>query len=133
VLTTDELRKLFPPTQEKLLEIWKTQAYAALFLTMATTGIRSGEARALAWRHLLPDGWLLVERAEINTEGRNLVAHSLRHSYNTLMRAVLPEEVLRRFTGHKTPKMSATYDHPALLDQIKKLAQSRGIVEAAWK
>ena len=62
-LTMDELLKLFPKDRTKLLEVWKTAEYATLFLTMASTGIRSGEARALAWRHVLPGGWLFVERA----------------------------------------------------------------------
>ena len=32
-------------------------------MVLASTGIRSGEARALAWECLLPGGWLLVNRA----------------------------------------------------------------------
>ncbi len=203
-LTMDELHKLFPkPHLARLLEVWKTLEYASLFMTLASTGIRSGEARALAWRHVLPGGWLFVERAvkmggsigptktqdkrvialpsrtrailrlwhgespfkepehlifygmaadkplnvktvtdwfpgalaraECKTTGKNLVVHSLRHTYNTIMRPVLPEEILRLFTGHKTPEMTALYDHPALLDQIKKLEGARGIVEAVWK
>ena len=63
-LTMDELHKLFPkPHLARLLEVWKTLEYASLFMTLASTGIRSGEARALAWRHVLPGGWLFVERA----------------------------------------------------------------------
>jgi integrase len=203
IFTMDDLRLLFPKAHKKLLEVWKTEKYAAIFMVMATTGIRSGEARALAWRHLLPGGWLHVERAvkrngeigttktgtvrvialpartreelarwreespfkepnhlifygadsdtplhvetlthffpgalvraKVKTAGKNLVVHSLRHGYNTIMRQVLPEEILRRFTGHKTPEMTDAYDHPALLDQIKKLEGARGIVEAVWK
>jgi len=63
VLTMDELRKLFPGNETKLLEVWKKREYVALFVTMASTGIRCGEAQALAGQHLLPKGWLLVERA----------------------------------------------------------------------
>jgi integrase len=63
VFALEELRKMFPTDQEELLSVWKTLKYAALFITMATTGIREGEARALQWRHLLPGGWLLIERA----------------------------------------------------------------------
>jgi len=47
VFTLEELRILFPATQEGLVSIWKTQKYAALFLTIASTGIREGEARAV--------------------------------------------------------------------------------------
>jgi integrase len=63
VLTMEELGKLFPKDRTKLLKVWRSAEYATLFLTMASTGIRSGEARALSWRHILPGGWLFVERA----------------------------------------------------------------------
>jgi len=63
VFALDELRRMFPPGQEELLAVWKTTKYAALFITMATTGIRQGEARALQWQHVLPGGWLVIERA----------------------------------------------------------------------
>ena len=202
VFTMDELKILFPLTAKELLEIWKNEKYATLFMTMATTGIRSGEVRALQWRDLLPGGWLHIERAckmdktigqtktgegrvialpsrtltmlaqwrrrspftqqqhliffgtnaekpfhvetlthflpgaleraGIKTAGRNLVVHSLRHTYNTIMRAVLPEEILRKFTGHKTPEMTRLYDHPTLQDELKKLEGAHGIVEAVW-
>jgi integrase len=59
VFAIEELRRMFPASHEELLAVWKTLKYAALFITMATTGIREGEARALQWRHLLPGGWLL--------------------------------------------------------------------------
>jgi hypothetical protein len=48
------------------------------------------------------------------------------------MRQVLPEDVRRRFTGHKTPEMTDHYDHIGLMDQIAKLEPSRSLVEAAW-
>jgi len=63
ILSLQELRLLFPATRPGLLAVWGQPKYAALFLTMATTGIREGEARALQWKHVLPAGWLLVERA----------------------------------------------------------------------
>ncbi len=214
VFTMDELRALFPAPLKELELIWKTPKYAALFITLATTGIRSGEARALLWRHLIPGGWLHVERAHkvdgsiggtktgdervialprrtvevlewwreqspfqgeehliffgrdsgiplnvetvthefhatikrlneaakkkklppvIKTEGRNLVAHSFRHTYNTIMRSVLPAEILRKFTGHKTPEMTELYDHPGLQERIQGLKASRSLVEKVWQ
>ncbi len=59
----DELRLLFPPVWKELVTVWGQPKYAALFVTMATTGIREGEARALQWRHVLPNGWMAIERA----------------------------------------------------------------------
>ncbi len=51
IFTLDELKKLFPrDDREKLLEIWTGLKYALLFHAMATTGIRSSEARALQWQ-----------------------------------------------------------------------------------
>jgi integrase len=58
-----ELRRLFPVDHEQLTEVWGELKYATLFMVLATTGIRSGEARALQWRHVLPNGWLVVEKA----------------------------------------------------------------------
>ena len=198
-----ELQALFPHDLAKLALVWGTPKYAAMFITLATTGIRSGEARALLWRHFLADGWLHVERAQkidksmgatktgeervialprrtvevlewwrgqspftaadhliffgmdattplnvqtvtnllpgaltrsgIEVAGRDLVVHSLRHTYNTIMRAVLPAETLRKFTGHRTPEMTDLYDHPGLQDRILSLKASRTLVEKAWK
>jgi len=62
-LTLEELRRMFPADCKWLLAVWKTPEYAALYLTLATTGIREGEARGLCWRHVLPEGWLSIERA----------------------------------------------------------------------
>jgi len=65
VFTLDELKKLFPKDdREKLLEIWNELKYASMFHTMATTGIRSGEARALQWQDVSWDlKGLLILRA----------------------------------------------------------------------
>jgi integrase len=202
IFTMDELRILFPKNRKKLTEIWKSQRWSTLFMVLATTGIRRGEARALARRHVLSGGWLHIERAvKRNGEmgatksgtvrivalpertrkelarwhsvspftgpdqlvffgarsdkplgvasvthflpgaldragckvaGRNLPVHSFRHTYNTVMRHVLPEETLRKFTGHKTPGMTDLYDHPRLEDQIGQLESARALVESVW-
>jgi len=70
ILSADELRLLFPAEEGECLRIWKPDRKSmdprecfTLMLTMASTGIRVGEARALQWRHVLPRGWLYVERA----------------------------------------------------------------------
>lgn len=67
VFSLAELRLLFPPGH--LAQIWHSQAKGALFMILASTGIRSGEARALAWRQVLwTDRALLVDRC-VNKAG----------------------------------------------------------------
>jgi integrase len=53
VFSLEELARLFPADRKKLVEIWKTPKHAALFFTLASTGLRSGEARALRWADVL--------------------------------------------------------------------------------
>ena len=194
---------LFPPQIEDLERIWGNVKNAALFLIMSSTGVRSGEVRALQWKHILKDGWIHIEqaakpggkvgetktkserlvyipkrvqqvlqvwkeesvftdpkdfiffgayrnrpinvttvsklvpkaleRAEINTEGKNLVAHSFRHTFNTMMRKQLPEDLLRRLTGHKTESMTDLYDHPTLDDKIQTLKNVTPMIEQVWE
>ena len=208
VFTLEELQLLFPGTREGLISVWKTLKYAALFLAMASTGIREGEARAVRWRHVLPSGWLQVELAvkedgtvgppkngetrvvrlpplaqqalswwhdvtpfkgleslvffgsasdrplnrrtfqdilakaldgehrddqskphRIVTEGRFLTTHSFRHTFNTVMRRLLPADHLRALMGHKDGRMSEHYDHPDVEAQIKYLEASKAQIE----
>jgi len=200
--TPSEIRLLFPENRESLLKIWKTTKHAACFLIIASTGIRSGEVRALRWRHLLNGTALYIEnavkanniidktktdevrvvllpkyaqellelwysetpfkdkedliffgmgadkplnrkslsyylsqcikRSGINTKGRKLVVHSFRHTFNTIMRKILPEEILRELTGHKSREMTDLYDHPTVDDRLKKLSKSRNLIESIW-
>ncbi|MCX7030141.1 MAG: tyrosine-type recombinase/integrase [Spirochaetes bacterium] len=45
-------------------------------------------------------------------KGRVLLFHGYRHLFNTLVRGTVPDEQLRRVTGHKGIAMSDRYDHP---------------------
>ena len=203
IFTSEDLKLLFPPSTSKLFAVWKNAKYASLFLIFATKGIRSGEARAVQWKHVLDNGWLIIEqavksngtiadtktrsdrlvflplrthealdlwraesiftepedfiffgadrnrpmnvttaskllpkaidRAGIERNGRNLVVHSFRHTFTTMMRRILPEDILRQFTGHKTLKMTELYDHPAIQDKMSKLKAAVPLIEQAWK
>jgi len=53
VFTKDELNKLFPEDIYKMITIWGRKEYAYMFYTLATTGLRSGEVRALQWKHII--------------------------------------------------------------------------------
>ncbi|MGA2377780.1 MAG: site-specific integrase [Spirochaetia bacterium] len=214
ILSMDELRLLFPSTWEALVAVWGQPKYAALFMTMATTGIREGEIRVLQWRHVLPNGWLTIERA-VKIDGtigalkkrersgeprvvalpartqsalvqwraatpfkgrddlvfcgdgadhvlnrrtfqdvfaraldgehrgdvsklarvakgeRYLTPHSLRHTYNTMMRRSIPADALLALMGHRDSRMSEHYDHPEIADRIKALEGVRNQIETA--
>jgi integrase len=62
VFTPDEIKKLFPLTVPELTKIWGTYQFA--FLVLASTGMRSGEARALTWSQIhLQERSIDVDRA----------------------------------------------------------------------
>ena len=199
VFSAAELRLLFPAD---LASLWRSRWKGLFFLTLASTGIRSGEARALTWRQvlwgerallidqaakggdsdigptksgetrivLLPSRTLaelqrwhdqqewnepcdfvfpgsvdrgtplcaaavshcfpaVLARAGISREGRNLVVHSFRHTYNTMLKRTVPAETLRALTGHATEAMSERYDHPQIADKVAALEPARGVVE----
>ncbi|WP_321300534.1 site-specific integrase [uncultured Sphaerochaeta sp.] len=64
-----------------------------------------------------------LEKAEIKTEGRNLVIHSFRHTYNTLLKNVLPLEILQETTGHSSESMTERYNHPSLKDSYRRILE----------
>jgi integrase len=216
VFSAAELRLLFPVGPKELRHIWASDDIAVMFLVLASTGIRSGEVRALQWKHVLwEERALLVERAVkgdgegsiefgpiselkggarivllpartlealrdwqgkafyakpddlvfqgsartmpvmvsmsrrvadairrvnkpaidkglpalIEVGARNLVAHSFRHTYNTMMRRQVPEGVLHELTGHSSSAMTDRYDHPEIAERIKALLPARLAVE----
>jgi integrase len=49
-LTKEEIAILFPKDEEKLLRIWGNVEKAAMLYLVLTSGIRSGELRALKWQ-----------------------------------------------------------------------------------
>jgi integrase len=202
-LSLQDVKTLFPNDEEKLLHIWRRPDFVVLYFLMLSSGIRSGEARALQWKHVIweqqgilinqavkADGsigdpkakeiraivlpcraidllrwWIdrcvhdepedfifhskkrgtpisgeaitsgfkaALKKAEIEVGDRNLVAHSLRHTYNTIMKGILTAEMLREFTGHRSEEMTDRYDNPYLLDRLKQFQSSRKLIDSTW-
>ena len=78
----------------------------------------------------------------IEAGGRVLVAHSLRHTYNTRMKELLTGELyeefsgqslLREFTGHHSQKMTDWYDNPQWTQRLESYAKARPQIEQFWK
>jgi integrase len=55
--------------------------------------------------------------AKINTEGRKVVCHSLRHTYVTRMRRELPIETVQKMVGHIKPEQTDYYTNRRALDE----------------
>jgi len=64
-----------------------------------------------------------LENAKIEINGRNLVIHSFRHTYNTLLKNVLPLDILQETTGHSLESMTERYNHPSLKDSYSRILE----------
>lgn len=205
--TMEELKRLFPQEEDKLIEVWGERYYATLFHTMLTTGMREGEVLALQWKNVLlekraililqavkangelgppkngegrsalipgrtvemltkwkeetpmkdDDDFLFfgqkmefrsqplnrrtlydkfkkaLTAARIASEGRNLVIHSFRHTYNTLMRSILPEEQLHYMIGHKSRAMTDRYDQGTPLQKAEAFLPAIEKIDKVWQ
>jgi integrase len=86
-----------PYQEPEDLVFWSRDGRHALSKTAILAGLRRALARS---------GISLEQQKELN-----VCFHSWRHSFNTLIRGKVPDEQLRRATGHKTLAMSDRYDH----------------------
>lgn len=64
-----------------------------------------------------------LQVAGIQRSGRNLVIHSFRHTYNTLLCAVLPLDILQSTTGHTSNAMTEHYNHPSVEDRYRRILE----------
>ena len=139
VFSVAELRIFFP--QGGLASVWGNQRTGLLFLVLATTGIRSGEARALSWRQVLwTERALLVDRTvEGGSPGRGVIgpisakkggakiellpSRTLAElsAWRDLSMWKDPEDLIFPGSGRGIPLAAATVTH-ALPRAIKRLA-----------
>jgi integrase len=60
---------------------------------------------------------------------RDRTVHSFRHTFNTIFRNMMPDDLLRLLTGHKTERMTAHYDKPGIPDMLKRIEAARGMID----
>ncbi len=202
-LTVEEMKKIFPIDNNAALKVWMTQKYHTLLFLIISSGMRSGEVRALTWEDVIwEDSGILITKAVKNTgaigtvkekkekfvrvpnrtiqllqlwkeeslahedtdfifygkdvdkpidkrtildnfkrglkragvgEGRNLLVHSLRHTFNSYMLTVLPSEVVRKFTGHSSEEMTKHYYHPFLKEELKATEGYQDKIDSVWR
>jgi integrase len=73
-----------------------------------------------------------LDRLGIDYEKRRLTVHCLRYTYNTKMRTILSEQVLREFVGHRSIIMTDHYDNPILSERLTAYQDLRPSVEQFW-
>jgi len=61
---------------------------------------------------------------EEQCKAQNLLFHSYRHGFNTMIRGRVADEQLRRVTGHKTMAMTDNYDTPGI-EQLQDVLQEQ--------
>ena len=72
------------------------------------------------------------ERAEIKIEGRFIDCHSFRHTFNTVIKPVVAQNITQALLGHKSPMMTDLYDHPSLESKMKQLEAVKDVIAAAF-
>jgi integrase len=70
-----------------------------------------------------------LKNAGIDYESRRLTIHCLQYTYNTRMRTLLSEQVLREFVGHHSAAMTDHYDNPILAERLLAYQNVRTSVE----
>jgi integrase len=75
-----------------------------------------------------------IKNAKIKMEnGRVLTPHSLRFTYNTKMRRLIPGEKLRLMTGHESEQMTDYYTRTMIEEQFFALRDNSRAIDNFWE
>lgn len=74
----------------------------------------------------------VLKQNGIDVSGRNISAHSLRFTYNTIMRTKIEEDNLRLLLGHDTKKMTDYYDKSKVMDHLPELLSQKSAINSVW-
>lgn len=75
--------------------------------------------------------WVLG-RNGIDYRERKLSIHSLRFTYNTIMKREIDAADLREIMGHTTENMTEYYDRSSIKDRIPGLMQNKGVINSVF-
>lgn len=71
----------------------------------------------------------VLKKNGIDWKQRNITLHSLRFTYNTMMRREISPEDLRLMIGHTSAQMTDHYDKVRVLDQLPGLLTNKAIID----
>lgn len=75
---------------------------------------------------------LVLNKNGIDHEGRNITIHSLRFTYNTMMRKEISEDDLRKMIGHTSKSMTDYYDKSQATDYLPLLLENKAVIDSAF-
>ena len=73
-----------------------------------------------------------LDAAGIESGDRYITAHSLRHTYNSQMRKVLPEGLLQYMMGHKSRSMTERYTNLLPADRLRQYLPTPMDLDRTW-
>jgi integrase len=117
------------------LDIRPTNSSLDLLFYYKDNSLKKAKDRRLRGEYLRWRFEIGLENAEINTEGRILKPHSLRYTYNTKMKRLIPEEKLRAMMGHDYKGMTDYYtiiNLAELEEQFLGLRENSQAIDSFW-
>ncbi len=75
----------------------------------------------------------VMQHNGIDVQERNITLHSLRYTYNTMMKREISGEDLRLMLGHTSERMTAHYDRSVITDNLPGLLTNKSIIDAIWQ
>ena len=90
------------------------------------------EGKQITTNFLLTHFKIALRKNGIDYKKRNLTIHSLRFTYNTLMRREISDEDLRLMVGHATEQMTDYYDKSRAIDHLDNLLQNKGTINSVF-
>lgn len=74
----------------------------------------------------------ILQKNGIDTQARNITLHSLRYTYNTIMKSKIDNVDLRIMMGHVHANMTEYYDKSKALDHLEELQRNKNIIDNIW-
>lgn len=90
------------------------------------------ENKTLTTWFLLEHFCCVLNKNGIDHKGRNITIHSLRFTYNSLMRNEISGDDLRLMVGHTSEKMTEYYDKTKAIEHLDDLLQNKNTINSVF-
>lgn len=121
--TNSERSVIVPESTIKVLKNWRNETCSTANSDFIFPGVVNG--RPISGESVDRNFKKGLIKAQIDLSERVLTPHSLRHQYNTALCKAFPTdtEIIQKFTGHTSKKMTKHYDHLSVEEKGEALFQ----------